>query len=78
MALRFISDVRDAPGDDEALDAYSRTVTAVARILGPSVVSIRVGRRGGQGAGSGVAITPDGFVLTATCGPGWWTGARWR
>jgi S1-C subfamily serine protease len=65
MAIRFISDVRDAPDDDEALDAYSRTVTAVARILGPSVVSIRVGRRGGQGAGSGVAITPDGFVLTS-------------
>jgi S1-C subfamily serine protease len=65
MAIRFISDVRDAPGDDEALDAYSRTVTAVARTLGPSVVSIRVGRRGGQGAGSGVAVTPDGFVLTS-------------
>jgi S1-C subfamily serine protease len=65
VAIRFISDVRDAPGDDEALDAYSRTVTSVARTLGPSVVSVRVGRRGGQGAGSGVAITPDGFVLTS-------------
>ena len=59
--IRLVSDVRD----DEALDAYSRTVTAVARTLGPSVVSIRVGRRGGQGAGSGVVITPDGFVLTS-------------
>ena len=65
MAIRFISDVHDAPGEDEALDAYSRTVTSVARALGPSVVSVRVGRRGGQGAGSGVAITPDGFVLTS-------------
>jgi S1-C subfamily serine protease len=64
MAIRFISDVRDGSGD-EALDAYSRTVTSVARTLGPSVVSVRVGRRGGQGAGSGVAITPDGFVLTS-------------
>ena len=65
MAIRFISDARDAPGEDEALDAYSRTVTAVARTLGPSVVSVRVGRRGGQGAGSGVVITADGFVLTS-------------
>ncbi|HMN99777.1 MAG TPA: trypsin-like peptidase domain-containing protein [Miltoncostaeaceae bacterium] len=65
MAIRLISDVRDAPGDDEALDAYSRIVTAVARTLGPSVVSIRVGRRGAQGAGSGVVITSDGVVLTS-------------
>jgi S1-C subfamily serine protease len=63
--IRLVSDDRDVPGDDEALDAYSRTVTSVARTLGPSVVSVRVGRRGGQGAGSGVAITPDGFVLTS-------------
>ena len=61
-AIRFIDDRIG----DEALDAYSRAVTAVARTLGPSVVSIRVGRRGGaQGAGSGVVITPDGFVLTS-------------
>lgn len=65
MAIRLISDVRDAPADDEALDAYSRIVTAVARTLGPSVVSIRVGRRGAQGAGSGVVITSDGVVLTS-------------
>ncbi len=63
MAIRFISDGPEARGEVEALDAYSRTVTAVARTLGPSVVSIRVGRRGGQGAGSGVVITPDGLSL---------------
>jgi S1-C subfamily serine protease len=45
-------------------------VTSVARALGPSVVSVRVGRRdrrGGraEGAGSGVVITPDGFILTS-------------
>ena len=61
-AIRLIGD----RVGDEALDAYSRTVTAVARTMGPSVVSIRVGRRGGaHGAGSGVVITPDGFVLTS-------------
>jgi S1-C subfamily serine protease len=46
----------------EALDAYSRTVSAVAEKLASSVASIR---RGTQGAGSGVVITPDGFLLTS-------------
>jgi serine protease Do len=46
----------------EALDAYSRTVSAVAEKLATSVASIR---RGTQGAGSGVVITPDGFLLTS-------------
>jgi len=49
------------PSDAEALDAYSRVVTYVAETLAPSVANLRVGRRGG---GSGVVITPDGFVLT--------------
>jgi S1-C subfamily serine protease len=59
----------DAP-DAEALDAYSRAVTAVAERLAPSVASLRVMRRtrGGNvptGAGSAVALTPDGFLLTS-------------
>jgi serine protease Do len=49
------------PDDREALDAYSRVITFVAETLAPSVANLRVGRRGG---GSGVVITPDGFVLT--------------
>jgi serine protease Do len=54
----------------EALDAYSRTVAGVAERLAPSVVNLRVMRRarGGRipaGAGSGVVLTPDGFVLTS-------------
>jgi serine protease Do len=58
------------PSDDEALDAYSRAVTAVAERLSPSVANLRVSRRvrGGRvldGAGSGVVITPDGFLLTS-------------
>jgi S1-C subfamily serine protease len=55
--------------EDEALDAYSRIVTRVARELTPSVASLRVVRRGmrgdGDGGGSGVVITPDGFLLTS-------------
>src|SRR5918999_649325 len=56
--------------DDEALDAYSKSVTAVAERLAPSVASLRVSRRvrGGRmldGAGSAVVITPDGFMLTS-------------
>ena len=43
------------------LDAYSQVVVGVAERLGPSVANLRVGRRG---SGSGVVITPDGFMLT--------------
>ena len=58
------------PVESEALDAYSRAVVAVAERLAPSVASLRVMRRtrGGQvpaGAGSAVALTPDGFLLTS-------------
>ena len=81
VGIGFIDDVSGtlqdpgppgAPDDDdaEALDAYSRAVSAVARALGPSVASIRVARRDrrggqGEGSGSGVVITPDGFLLTS-------------
>jgi S1-C subfamily serine protease len=59
-----------APAEAEALDAYSRTVVSVAESLTPSVASLRIMRRarGGQvpaGAGSAVALTPDGFLLTS-------------
>jgi serine protease Do len=60
----------DRPSDDEALDAYSRVVTTVARDLAPSVANLRVTRRlrGGRvavGGGSAVVIAPDGFLLTS-------------
>jgi S1-C subfamily serine protease len=52
----------------EALDAYSATVTVVAERVLPAVASLRV-RRGSRsfegGAGSGVVITPDGFIVTS-------------
>lgn len=60
----------DPASDLELLDAYSRAVVSVAEAVGPAVVSIAVGgrRRGHQpdrtGAGSGVIIAPDGYVLT--------------
>ncbi len=51
---------------EAALDAYSHAVIGAVDAVGPSVVSLVVGhkRRFGQGAGSGVVIAPDGYVLT--------------
>ena len=54
--------------EDVALDAYSRIVVRVAETVSPSVASLRVGRnssRGGEGAGSAVVITSDGFLVTS-------------
>ena len=60
----------EADPETETLDAYSRVVVEVAQRLAPSVANLRVMRRGrgGQvpaGAGSAVALTPDGFLLTS-------------
>ncbi|HEX2661124.1 MAG TPA: trypsin-like peptidase domain-containing protein [Polyangia bacterium] len=66
------------PGDAILLDAYSRSITAVADQVSPSVVKIDVegapapARPGGRGrepapaggSGSGFVFTPDGYVLT--------------
>jgi S1-C subfamily serine protease len=57
-------------GDDDLLDAYSRAVIRVVEQVGPAVVSIAVKKQNdarhsaGMGAGSGVIIAPDGFILT--------------
>jgi S1-C subfamily serine protease len=54
----------------ELLDAYSRAVITVAEAAGPAVVSISTGTRLKNaepeegGAGSGVIIAPDGYILT--------------
>jgi S1-C subfamily serine protease len=55
----------DRPQDDEALDAYSSVVTAVARTLLPSVASLAVRTSRGDGGGSASVITPDGYMLTS-------------
>lgn len=64
-------EVRDVESSDiELLDTYSRAVIKVVETIAPAVVSIRVEKptRDGPpdqaGAGSGVAITPDGYLLT--------------
>jgi S1-C subfamily serine protease len=56
--------------DAEAFDAYSRAVSGVAAKLGPSVAHLTVSRRTRRGrrmdgAGSGVAISADGYMLSA-------------
>ncbi len=52
-----------------ALDAYSRTVIAVADALAGTVANLQVRRRTrrgpAMGAGSGVAISADGFIVTS-------------
>jgi S1-C subfamily serine protease len=60
--------------DTELLDAYSRAVTGVVNRVGPAVVHIRVKKQMRarsrtvpdemQGSGSGVIITPDGYIVT--------------
>lgn len=52
-----------------ALDAYSRTVISTVDLAGPAVVSVHVGRQrqdaiAAAGSGSGVIVTPDGYLLT--------------
>ena len=56
--------------DADAFDAYSRTVAGVAERLTPSVAHLAVARRTrrgrvAEGAGSGLAISSDGYMLTS-------------
>uniref|UniRef100_A0A7S2JKU5 Serine protease n=1 Tax=Haptolina brevifila TaxID=156173 RepID=A0A7S2JKU5_9EUKA len=56
-----------ATAPDSALDAYSRAVIDVVNKVGDTVVAINVPQAGPDSppsAGSGVIISPDGFVLT--------------
>src|SRR2546425_1311176 len=60
----------EVKAEAQALDAYSQIVSSVAERLIPSVASLRVTRTVGGwgsavGAGSAVAFTPDGFLVTS-------------
>jgi S1-C subfamily serine protease len=56
--------------DTDFLDAYSRAVTTVVNAVAPAVVSLAVRAQANgrgperEGAGSGVVIAPDGYILT--------------
>ena len=60
----------EGTSDLELLDAYSRAIVKVVEEVGPAVVGITIGvqttRQTGEqaGAGSGVIIAPDGYILT--------------
>src|SRR5262245_3892942 len=76
MVAEPLRDTRPAgampePDEDDVavLDAYSAAVSSVAETLIPSVASLRVQRQMGgwpaAGSGSGVAFTPDGYLVTS-------------
>ena len=67
LRRNLVSIMVETPTEEEALDAYSVIVSSVAETVLPSVASLRIGRggRGFGGAGSGVVITPDGFLVTS-------------
>jgi len=74
LALAAVPPIEDPASqpeldDSELLDAYSRAVSSVAERLIPSVASLRLVRRTGgwsaSGAGSAVAFTPDGYLVTS-------------
>lgn len=56
--------------DFSLLDAYSQAVTRVVELVGPTVVSVDIAgqaRPNGfvpTGTGSGIILTPDGFIVT--------------
>src|SRR5262249_137096 len=66
-----VAHVSQPTADDvELLDAYSRAVVSVVEAVGPAVVSVVVERKGSDGrggpggAGSGVIVAPDGYLVT--------------
>ncbi len=73
-AARPVAPASSAGSNDSLLDAYSRAVTGVVELIGPSVVNIEVHQSAGRtrsgeprerrGGGSGFVFTPDGLILT--------------
>jgi S1-C subfamily serine protease len=69
--LDELTSTEAASADDAPiLDAYSAAVVGAVDTVGPAVVSVYVGgneddaARARGGAGSGVVVTPDGYILT--------------
>ena len=61
----FLPPDPEPPADADLLDAYSHAVVAVVSEVGGAVVNIAAGdARGRRGAGSGVMVAPDGYLLT--------------
>jgi S1-C subfamily serine protease len=65
--LDTVTPAPEAP--TEPLDAYSAAVVGAVEQVGPAVVSVYVGgadeaEQARGGAGSGVVVTPDGYLLT--------------
>ena len=59
------SDVPAEQSEGDVMDAYSQAVIGVVERAGAAVVSLELeSKRGPSGAGSGFAVTPDGYVLT--------------
>src|SRR5436190_19789147 len=64
----------ETASEDSLLDAYSRAVIGVVEKVGPAVVSVTGGTARGRavapsdeprgGSGSGVLVSPDGYVVT--------------
>src|SRR5205823_7630698 len=58
-------DMTDTQHPTDPMDAYSAAVVHVAETVLPSVASLRVRTRRGEGAGSASVLTADGFLLTS-------------
>ena len=56
----------DPAPDAGLLDAYSHAVSGAVARVAPAVAHVRIERagRGGEGAGSGFLVTPDGYLVT--------------
>src|SRR5581483_10168064 len=68
MAVSELLRGPETADEQEALDAYSATVSRVAERLLPAVVSLRVAPRAGarpQGGGSAVVIDRSGLLVTS-------------
>jgi S1-C subfamily serine protease len=74
-----LEDANKAPrigGNGHLLDVYSQTIVDVVKEVGPSVIHVHVqhkndgsiqSRGKSEANGSGLIITPDGYIVTNMC-----------